>query len=33
MNQTKFNVRIYKTKVYKGKRVTTCYVRWVLGPE
>lgn len=28
MNETSYNVRFYKTKVYKGKKVTTYYVRW-----
>jgi integrase len=28
MNAATFNVRVYKTDVYKGKTVTTYYVRW-----
>lgn len=28
MNETTYNVRIYKTKIYQGKTVTTYYVRW-----
>src|SRR4051812_4129131 len=28
MNETTYNVRVYKTDVYKGKTVTTYYVRW-----
>jgi integrase len=31
MNDTTYNVRIYKGKVYKGKTVTTYYVRWKVG--
>ena len=26
-----YNVRVYKSKVYKGKTVTTYYVRWKVG--
>ena len=28
MNETTYNVRIYKTEIYRGKKVTTYYVRW-----
>ena len=28
MDETTYNVRIYKTNVYRGKKVTTYYVRW-----
>jgi integrase len=28
MSKTTYNVRVYKTDVYKGKKVTTYYVRW-----
>lgn len=31
MNETTYNVRVYKTDVYKGKTVTTYYVRWKVG--
>lgn len=31
MNDTTYNVRVYKTEVYKGTRVTTYYVRWKTG--
>jgi integrase len=30
MNDTTYNVRVYKSKVYKGKKVTTYYVRWMV---
>lgn len=33
MNNTTYNVRIYKTRVYKGTQVTTYYVRWKVGPR
>ena len=28
---TSYNVRFYKTDVYKGTRVTTYFVRWKVG--
>ena len=28
MNETTYNVRVYKTEIYRGKKVTTYYVRW-----
>jgi integrase len=31
MQDATFNVRIYKTSVYKGSKVTTYYVRWKVG--
>ncbi len=31
MNDITYNVRVYKTKIYKGSRVTTYYVRWKVG--
>ncbi len=31
MNDITYNVRVYKTKIYKGARVTTYYVRWKVG--
>jgi integrase len=31
MGATTFNVRVYKTDVYKGAKVTTYYVRWKVG--
>jgi hypothetical protein len=31
MEDITYNVRIYKTEVYRGKRVTTYYVRWKVG--
>src|SRR5258708_17336540 len=33
MNDITYNVRVYKTKIYKGTRVTTYYVRWKVGPR
>ena len=33
MNETSYNVRFYKTKIYKGRKVTTYYVRWVIDRE
>lgn len=30
MNDTTYDVRVYRTRVYKGKKVTTYYVRWIL---
>lgn len=29
--ETSFNVRVYKTEVYEGKKVTSYYVRWKVG--
>lgn len=31
MNNTTFDVRVWKTEVYKGKRRTTHYVRWTVA--
>ncbi|MBB5871984.1 integrase [Allocatelliglobosispora scoriae] len=31
MSETTYDVRIWKTEVYKGKRATTHYVRWVVA--
>jgi integrase len=31
MNDITYDVRVYKTEVYKGKTVTTYYVRWKAG--
>ena len=31
MDDITYNVRVYKTKVYKGTKVTTYYVRWKVG--
>ncbi len=31
MQNITYDVRVYKTEVYKGKRVTTYYVRWKTG--
>ena len=28
MNEATYNVRVYKTEIYRGKKVTTYYVRW-----
>ena len=28
---TTYDVRIYKTEVWKGKQTTTYYVRWKVG--
>jgi integrase len=33
MNETTYNVRIYKTEVYKGRKVTTYYVRWKVAGQ
>lgn len=33
MEQTTCNVRVYKTRVYKGKKVTTYYVRWKVADQ
>jgi integrase len=33
MEQTTYNVRVYKTRVYKGKKVTTYYVRWKVADQ
>ena len=33
MEDITYNVRVYKTKVYKGTKVTTYYVRWKVGPR
>jgi len=33
MQNLTYDVRIYKTEVYKGKRVTTYTVRWKVGPR
>src|SRR6266536_1467597 len=33
MEDITYNVRVYKTKVYKGAKVTTYYVRWKVGPR
>jgi integrase len=33
MQNITYDVRIYKTEVYKGKRVTTYTVRWKVGPR
>jgi integrase len=33
MNDITFNVRVHKTEVYKGKRVTTYTVRWRVGKK
>ena len=33
MNDTTYNVRVYKTDVYKGVKVTTYKVRWKVGPR
>ena len=33
MSDITYNVRVYKTKIYKGTRVTTYYVRWKVGPR
>ena len=30
---TTYDVRFYKTAVYKGRRVTTYYVRWKVGSQ
>jgi len=31
MNDITYDVRVYKTEIYKGSRVTTYYVRWRVG--
>ena len=31
MTESSYDVRVYKTEVYKGKRKTTHYVRWSVG--
>lgn len=31
MEDMTYNVRVYKTRVYKGRKVTTYYVRWKVG--
>ena len=31
MDNITYDVRVYKTEVYKGKTVTTYYVRWKAG--
>ncbi len=31
MNDVTYDVRVYKTEIYKGARVTTHYVRWRVG--
>lgn len=33
MEQATYNVRIYKTRVYKGKKVTTYYARWKVADQ
>ncbi|MGH3380743.1 MAG: tyrosine-type recombinase/integrase [Actinoallomurus sp.] len=33
MQDTTYDVRVYKTDVYKGKKVTTYYVRWKTGDK
>ncbi len=33
MKDTSYNVRFYKTRIYKGTKVTTYYVRWVIDGE
>jgi integrase len=33
MRDITYDVRIYKTEVYKGKKVTTYIVRWKVGPK
>ena len=33
MNDITYDVRVYKTEVYKGKTVTTYYVRWKAGGQ
>lgn len=33
MNDITYDVRIYKTEIYKGKTVTTYYVRWKAGGQ
>jgi hypothetical protein len=30
MEATTYNVRIWATKIYKGTKVTTYYVRWIV---
>ena len=29
--ETTYDARVYRTEVYKGKAVTTYYVRWKVG--
>lgn len=33
MGEISYNVRVYKTRVYKGKKVTTYTVRWTVAGE
>lgn len=33
MKDITYDVRIYKTEVYKGKKITTYYVRWKVGKQ
>ncbi len=33
MDDITYDARIYKTKIYKGAKVTTYYVRWKVGPR
>jgi hypothetical protein len=33
MDGITYDVRVYKTQVYKGAKVTTYYVRWKVGPR
>jgi integrase len=33
MNETTYDVRVYKTEVYKGAKVTTHWVRWKTGEK
>lgn len=33
MKNTTYDVRIYKTEVYRGKKVTTYTVRWKVGSK
>lgn len=33
MNDITYDVRVYKTEIYKGKTVTTYYVRWNAGGQ
>jgi len=30
---TTYDVRVYRTEVYKGAKVTTCWVRWKVGDK
>jgi len=32
-DSTTYDVRVYQTKVYKGRQVTTYRVRWKVGPR